>query len=350
VLTEVRTVLTDRQLLIFQVIVDDFIQSAQPVGSRSLSKKDKITFSSATIRNEMADLEELGFIEKTHTSSGRIPSERGYRYYVDHLLSPQQLTLQDVQQLKSVFAEKIFELEKIVQKSAKILSDLTNYTSIVLGPAVKENRLKRIQIVPLNQQTAIAIIVTDTGHVENRMFHLPESMDASDLEKLVNILNERLTGVPIERLNNKIYKEVAILLRQHINNFDSIMLSIADVLKIPAHEKLFFGGKSNMLAQPEFHDLDKIKILMDMIEEEDRIYELIPKDELGINIKIGKENNNAAMENCSLITASYSIGSEQLGTIAVLGPTRMEYSRVISLLKYISSDLSNVLTRLYQSH
>jgi heat-inducible transcriptional repressor len=342
-------VLTDRQLLIFQVIVDDFILSAQPVGSRSLSKKDKITFSSATIRNEMSDLEELGFIEKTHTSSGRIPSEKGYRYYVDHLLSPQKLNQQDVHKLNSVFAERIFELEKIVQKSAKILSELTNYTSIVLGPAVKDNKLKKIQIIPLNNQTAIAIIVTDSGHVENRMFHLPETMDSGDLEKLVNILNDRLAGAPIESLNDKIYKEVAILLRQHISNYDYILHSIADTLKVPAHEKLFFSGKSNMLTQPEFHDIEKIKSLMDMIEHEESIYELIRKNKSGINIKIGKENNNSAMDNCSLITATYSVGTEQLGTIAILGPTRMEYSRVISLLDYISTDLSLVLTKLYQS-
>ncbi|WP_066293269.1 heat-inducible transcriptional repressor HrcA [Bacillus sp. FJAT-29937] len=341
--------LTDRQLLIFQVIVDDFIQSAQPVGSRSLSKKDKISFSSATIRNEMSDLEELGFIEKTHTSSGRIPSEKGYRYYVDHLLSPQKLNQQDIHKLKSVFAERIFELEKIVQRSAKILSELTNYTSIVLGPAVKDNKLKRIQIIPLNNQTAIAIIVTDSGHVENRMFQLPETMDSGNLEKLVNILNDRLAGAPIESLNEKIYKEVAILLRQHISNYDYILHSIAETLKIPAHEKLFFGGKSNMLSQPEFHDIEKIKSLMDMIEHEDSIYELIRKNKSGINIKIGKENNNTAMENCSLISATYSMGAEQLGTIAILGPTRMEYSRVISLLDYISTDLSAVLTKLYQS-
>jgi heat-inducible transcriptional repressor len=331
VLTEVITVLTDRQLLIFQVIVDDFIQTAQPVGSRTLSKKEEISFSSATIRNEMADLEELGFIEKTHTSSGRIPSEKGYRYYVDHLLSPQKLNQHDIHKVQSIFAERIYELEKIVQRSAKILSELTNYTSIVLGPAVRDNKLKRIQIVPLNKETAIAIIVTDTGHVENRMFHLPENIDAGDLEKVVNILNDRLAGAPLESLNNKLYKEVAVLLRHHINNYDLMLNSIADTIKIPAYDKLFFGGKTNM------------------IEQEEGIYDLIRKNKSGINIKIGRENNNSAMENCSLITASYSIGTEQLGTIAILGPTRMEYSRVISLLNYISADLSAVLSKLYQN-
>lgn len=341
--------LTDRQLLIFQVIVDDFIRSAQPVGSRSLSKKDKISFSSATIRNEMADLEELGFLEKTHTSSGRIPSEKGYRFYVDHLLSPQKLDEQDMGSVKSIFAERIYELEKLVQKSAKILSELTNYTSIVLGPAVRENKLKKIQIVPLNKETAIAIIVTDTGHVENKMFHLPATLDANDIEKMVNILNERLAGVPLEELTGKIYKEVATLLRQHIRNYDSMLSTIADTLKIPTNEKLFFGGKTNMLSQPEFNDVEKIKNLMNMIEHEKSMYDLIRKNPTGIHVKIGKENDNLAMENCSLITATYSVGAEQLGSIAILGPTRMEYSRVISLLSFISNDLTSVLTKLYQN-
>ncbi|WML45363.1 heat-inducible transcriptional repressor HrcA [Neobacillus sp. PS3-40] len=341
--------LTDRQLLILQVIVDDFIRSAQPVGSRSLSKKEEISFSSATIRNEMADLEELGFIEKTHTSSGRVPSEKGYRYYVDHLLAPQILNQQEKSTLKSIFAEKIFEFEKIIQKSAKILSELTNYTSIVLGPAVSINKLKRIQIIPLNKETAIAIFVTDTGHVENRIFHLPASIDASELEKTVNILNERLIDVPLDELNDKIYREVSTLLRQHIQNVDLMLYTIAETFKMPINEKLFFGGKTNILSQPDFHDLTKIRSLLNMIEHEEWVSELIRKKSAGINVKIGRENNNLAMENCSLITATYSIGAEKLGTIAILGPTRMEYSRVISLLQFLSNDLTSVLTKLYQN-
>lgn len=344
------TVLTDRQLLILQVIIDDFIHSAQPVGSRSLSKKEEIALSSATIRNEMSDLEELGFIEKTHTSSGRVPSEKGYRYYVDHLLSPQKLNEQDVHKVNSIFAERIYELERIVQKSAKILSELTNYTAIALGPAARDNKLKRIQMIPINKQTAVAIIVTDSGHVQNRMFQLPETMDSSELEKLTNILNERLTGVPIDHLNDKIYKEVALLLRQHISNYDFIIQSIADTLSISSQEKLFFGGKTNILSQPEFHDLDKVRSLMNMIDQEDSISELLRKQNSGIHIKIGSENNNSAMEQCSLITATYSVGTERLGSIAILGPTRMEYSRVISLLDYISTDLTAVLTKLYDSN
>ncbi|MGG3469365.1 heat-inducible transcriptional repressor HrcA [Neobacillus pocheonensis] len=342
--------LTDRQLLILQVIVDDFIRSAQPVGSRSLSKKEEISFSSATIRNEMADLEEMGYIEKTHTSSGRVPSEKGYRYYVDHLLSPQVLNQQDISIIQSIFAEKIFEFEKIIQRSAKILSELTNYTSIVLGPAVSINRLKKIQIIPLNKETAVAIFVTDTGHVENRSFSLPPSIDASDLEKTVNILNDRLEGVSLEDLNDKIYKEVAFLLRQHIQNYDLMLHTIGESFRMPTNEKLFFGGKTNMLSQPEFHDIAKIRSLLTMIDQEEWIYNLIRKNSTGINVKIGTENKISAMDNCSLITASYTVGVENIGTIAILGPTRMEYSRVISLLQLLSHDLSEVFTKLYQNN
>lgn len=296
--------LTNRQLLILQVIINDFIQSAQPVGSRTLSKKDEITFSSATIRNEMADLEELGFIEKTHSSSGRIPSEKGYRYYVDHLLSPVKLTKTDLDLIHSIFKEKIFELEKTVQKSAQILSDLTNYTSIVLGPTLSENYLKQIQIVPIQPDKAVAILVTNTGHVENRTINFPAKVDLADIEKLVNILNDRLAGVPMDELNERIFKEVVTYLRQHIANYDSILESLRSTFHPAAHvEKLFFGGKINMLNQPEFHDIERVRSLLSLIEKEQDVLKLFQSSKAGISIKIGKENDYEEMENCSLITA-----------------------------------------------
>ncbi|MFK2824421.1 heat-inducible transcriptional repressor HrcA [Bacillus sp. B190/17] len=341
--------LTARQLFILQVIIDDFIQSAQPVGSRSLAEKEGITFSSATIRNDMAELESLGFIEKPHTSSGRVPSEKGYRYYVDHLLHPKKLNHQEVETIHSIFGNHMYELEKVVQRSAEILSELTNYTAIVLGPELKDIKVKKLQIVPLSKETAIAIIVTDTGHVENRAFTLPEQVDASDIEKMVNILNDRLIGVPLSELHDKLYKEIVVLLRRHIRNYDAMLSMFDKVVDLPANEKLFFGGKTNILNQPEFHDVEKIRLVMNMIDQEAGMYRLISDVPTGIQVKIGKENQNAAMEHCSLITASYSIGDEQVGAIAILGPTRMEYSRVISLVDFLSHDMTKTLTNLYRS-
>ncbi|KIL44462.1 heat-inducible transcriptional repressor HrcA [Jeotgalibacillus soli] len=340
--------LSDRQLLILQVIIDDFIRSAQPVGSRSLSKKDGIQYSSATIRNEMSDLEEMGFLEKTHTSSGRVPSEKGYRFYVDHLLSPQKLQQQDISLIHSIFADRIYEMERIVQRSAKILSELTNYTSIILGPNSQQNRVKKLQVVPLHDDTAIAIIVTDTGHVENRRFSLPKGTNADELEKMVRLLNDQLVGVPLMDLQDHIYKEIAILLRRHIANYDLMLQAFAEIMNIPVYDKLFFGGKMNMMNQPEFSDIDKLRLLMDMIETEESLYPLIrPAQGVGIQVKIGKENDNIAMENCSLITATFPIAGGQKGSLAILGPTRMEYSRVISLLNVLSMDLSKALSSLY---
>ncbi|MGM9928616.1 MAG: heat-inducible transcriptional repressor HrcA [Bacillus sp. (in: firmicutes)] len=341
--------LTDRQLLILQVIIDDFIRSAQPVGSRSLSKKSDITFSSATIRNDMADLEELGFIEKTHTSSGRIPSEKGYRYYVDHMLSPRALRNEEAEKLKSVFVERIYEFEKMVQKSAQILSELTNYTAIVLGPKIRDHKLKKLSLVPINRETAVAIIVTDTGHVENKMISLPPTMDSSQIEIIVNILNEQLVGEPLVNLGEKIESEVALLFAKHVQDSDQVIKAIKDSLHIVPSEKMFFAGKTNMLTQPEFHDIEKVRLLLSMIEHEKELYRLIVKNPIGLNVRIGSEINDPAMENCSLITATYAMGEDNFGTVAILGPTRMDYSRVISLLNFFSRDFSTMLTKLYQN-
>ncbi|SFJ35498.1 MULTISPECIES: heat-inducible transcriptional repressor HrcA [unclassified Bacillus (in: firmicutes)] len=340
--------LTERQLLILQAIIDDFIGSAQPVGSRTLAKKEEITFSSATIRNEMADLEEFGFIEKTHSSSGRVPSEKGYRFYVDHLLAPQHLPSEDVVQIKDLFAQRVFEAEKLAQQSAQILSELTNYTAIVLGPKVSANKLRNVQILPLGHQTAVAIIVTDTGHVQSKTITVPESVDLQDLEKMVNILNDKLSGVPMSELHNKIFKEIVMVLRQYVHNYDSVMKMLDGTFQFPLSEKVYFGGKTNMLAQPEFHDIQKVRSLFNMIENEDAFYDILKSKQIGIQVKIGRENSSAVMENCSLISATYSIGDEQLGTIAILGPTRMQYSRVISLLQLFTKQFTDGLNGLYK--
>ncbi|MEG0448436.1 MAG: heat-inducible transcriptional repressor HrcA [Lysinibacillus sp.] len=337
--------LTNRQVQIFQVIVDDFITFAQPVGSRQISKKQEITFSPATIRNEMADLEELGFLEKTHTSSGRVPSEKGYRYYVDHLLKPQKITTDDIFQIQSVFKDRMVEMEQVIRKSANILSELTSYTSILLGPDVQRHRVKRFSIVPLSSDTAVAIIVTSNGHVENRMFSLPQGFTASDIEKMVNILNERLVGIPLEKLHLKLEVEVLSILQEHIGSGDDIIQSLVKATMPNTESKIFYGGKTNMFNQPEFHDLNKVRMLMDLMETTSQVQSLFHPNEAGIHIRIGSENQLLEIENCSVITTTYSIDEEQQGAIAIIGPTRMDYRRVVALLDVMRSDLSQAFTK-----
>ncbi|MER1956112.1 MAG: heat-inducible transcriptional repressor HrcA [Solibacillus sp.] len=338
--------LTNRQLQILQVIVDDFVMSAQPVGSRQLSKKEGITYSAATIRNEMADLEELGFLEKTHTSSGRVPSEKGYRYYVDHLLQPQIITTGEVETIHSLFKKQILEAEQLIKESANILSELTTYTTILLGPDVQKHRVKKFQIVPLTNETAVAIIVTDNGHVENRTLTLPPGFSPVDIEKMVNILNERLVGIPLFELPMKLQTEALAVLKQHVNASETVVNSLLSISSGQSENKVYYGGKTNMLNQPEFHDLNKMRMLMDLMDKEGQVQSLFnPQDyrinnDLGIQIRIGSENNHLAMENCSVITASFLVGEEQQGAIAIIGPTRMDYRRVVTLLDAMRTGLS----------
>lgn len=333
--------LSNRQLLILQVIIDEFIETAQPIGSRAISKKEEVTFSPATIRNEMADLEEMGFIEKTHSSSGRVPSEKGYRFYVDHLLLPFHLSKKEHRVIGGLFAEEMVEFEQVVQKSAKVLSDLTNYTSIILGPKVFETTLKQLQIIRLSMNTAVAILVTNTGHVEHRSFTVPADIKPSDLEKLINVLNERLQGVPIVQLNQRLDRELNELLQKYINDVDLAFQYLKETLFDQQPVKLYIGGISNIMLQPEFNDVNKIHSLYSVMEQEDVMASVLRSDHKGVHVSIGQENKVDEMQDCSLITATYSLSGEQLGTIALLGPKRMEYSRVISLLNLLANRMSN---------
>ncbi|OIJ16681.1 heat-inducible transcriptional repressor HrcA [Anaerobacillus alkalilacustris] len=340
--------LTERQLLILKAIIDDYIRSAEPVGSRSVSKRDDISYSPATIRNEMADLEELGFLEKPHSSAGRIPSQKGYRYYVDHLLSPQLLSKSEIKDIKTIFAQKIHEVEQVIEQSAQILSNLTSYTSIVLGPEVFETTLQHLQIIPLTQDTGVAIIVTNTGHVEKQAISLPEGMKLSDIEMMVNILNERLKGVSMLELRGKIFSEVGIVLKMHISNYKDMMKMLEQSFKQEKNDQIFFGGKTNIFSQPEFRDVEKVRQLLEMFEEKQLIHKIFRSDSSGITVKIGQENNHEAIDHCSIITATYTVDGKHLGTIGILGPTRMEYRRTIGVLDYISKGMTNTLTSLYQ--
>ncbi|MBB5173953.1 heat-inducible transcriptional repressor HrcA [Texcoconibacillus texcoconensis] len=342
--------LSERQLLILEAIIDDYIRFAEPVGSRSVSKRRDVKFSPATIRNDMADLEELGFLEKPHSSAGRIPSQKAYRYYVDHLLAPKDVGLSrhEIADIDQLFTKKFNELEKVIQHSANILSDLTRYTSIVLGPAVFSSSLQQIQLVPISPDTAVAIIVTDTGHVEKQTVSIPEVIQTTELEKFVKILNDRLRHVPLIQLQEKINTEVRYVLREYLDHYEEMIGMLNETINPELHEQIYYSGKTNILAQPEFRDVDRIREMMNMFEEESLIYRLFRSQNHGMTIRIGEENDLEPFDQCTIITASYSIDGKHMGTVGILGPTRMEYRRVIGILDYISKDLSKLLTNLYQ--
>lgn len=346
-LTEVITMLTERQLLLLQMIIDDFIETAHPIGSRALAKKGSIPYSAATIRNDMADLEELGFLEKMHSSSGRIPSEKGYRYYVDHLIKP-DTHKRNAGIISDLIQEGFYEFEQIVQTSAEMLSELTNYTSIILGPEIFETKLKQLQIVPISSQLAVAILVTNTGHVEHRSISLPKGMNTADLEKLVNIINEKLKGVPIVKMQKTFYDEVDGLLKQYLDDYEQSYKYLKAIFRTDYPVKLYIGGKSNILSQPEFNDIDKVRSFFALMDKEDDIVKLLKDTPKGIEVTIGNENEIDAIKDFSLITSTYHFGDEHMGTIALLGPTRMEYEKVISLLKSLSNEMTSTLYMWYK--
>ncbi|ADU29849.1 heat-inducible transcriptional repressor HrcA [Evansella cellulosilytica] len=340
--------LTERQLLILKAIIDDYITHAEPVGSRSVSKREDMTYSPATIRNEMSDLEELGFLEKPHSSAGRIPSQKGYRYYVDHLLSPKKLTKKEITGIQSGFRERFSEIEHVIQQSAKILSNLTSYTSIVLGPEIFESKLKQIQLVPISSDAAVAIIVTDAGHVENQTVTLPTGIKVTDLEKVVNIVNEQLKDVPLVHLRQKLNSEFAKILSTYIDQYDEVMSLLHHTFLSQQHDKVFFSGKTNILAQPEFHDVERVKRLFNIFEEDALMSKLFRSEDKGITIKIGQENRFEPFDDCTVITATYTVEGKHMGTVGILGPTRMEYPRVIGIMDYLTKDLSKLLSNRYQ--
>lgn len=340
--------LTDRQRMILHAIVDDYIRSAEPVGSRSISKRGDVAFSPATIRNEMADLEELGFLEQPHTSAGRVPSTKGYRYYVDHLVKLNEVNEHDLGMVRSFVTDKMSQMEEVIQHAAGILSNLTNYTSILLGPELFSNSLKHFGLVPLDDTSAVAIIVTNTGHVENRTIALPEGLKMDDMQKVVNILNDKLAGVPLIRLKSKLYSEVGQELERHVDHFEQVLQVLDHALQSDDEHRIFLSGTTNMLTQPEFKDVDKVKTILDLLDETPTIMKMFSALPSGIQVRIGTENDHKAISDCSLITATYAVDGQSLGTIGILGPTRMEYGKVISLLDLISKDMALLMSRWYK--
>lgn len=343
-----KKLLSTRQIQILNAIVDSYIRHAEPVGSRTISKREDVSYSSATIRNEMADLEELGFLEQPHTSAGRIPSQKGYRYYVDHLLKPFQLDHSDVQSMRQLFADKYYAFEQITQQTAAILSGLTNYTSIVLGHEVKDAKLKHIQIIPLNATTAVAIIVTQTGKVQNKTIHVPENVSIHEIEKLVNFLNFKLSGLPLHELRMHIHKELTQELQRLLENYESAISLIENTFIAEPEEKVFLKGTTNIMMQPEFRDVEKVKEILEFLEKNEQLTKHFHPSTDGLQVKIGTENREDAISDCSIISATFQVDGQPVGTIGILGPTRMEYAKVISIVDFLSKDLTVLLDRFYK--
>lgn len=327
-----------RQIELLKLIVEEYIKTARPIGSKAIC--EKLNCSSATIRNEMSFLEELGLLEKTHTSSGRIPSEKGYRYYVDNIMKPKELTGEDVLKLQTVFHNKSLVLNDAVLKSMEIISDLTNYTSIVLGTSSKENCISKVEVVPIDEFNMVTIIITDKGHVEHKNIQIEEKISMKEIKQTVDLINKFIVGTPIDEVSSKLEFEVKPKIADTIKQQKAIYDALYNVFNDISNEANIKVNKpSNILSEPEFNDADKIRNLLNKFEDKDFISQIKQnEDEDGVNIFIGSESEFD--DDVSIIKTSYNVNGEEV-TIALIGPKRMEYDKVTSLLNYIKNNIED---------
>lgn len=336
--------LTNRQIAIFKTIVDEFTRTAEPVGSKTLMSMLAIPCSSATIRNEMAELENQGLLEKTHTSSGRIPSSAGYRYYVENLME-KELDEGVKNSLQKVFKERHYSMDEIVQRSCEILSQMTSLTSVVLGPDSKCQRLQHIQLVPISDRSAVAIFITDHGHTENKTFQFDEKVSVEDIQNCCTILNEKLTGTPISSVVERM-QEIQPLLAAHITRHEVLFQAFVNAFMRFASDNVYCSGQSNMLYQPEFADIEKLKQLMNMLEDSS-VWRQLANHDGDLMVRIGSDVNDnelLQLDDVAVVASKFKINNDEEGQLMIVGPTRMQYNRVVALMEY----MSKVIEQMYQ--
>lgn len=325
--------LSNRQEKILKLIVDEYIKRAKPVSSNLICKKLKC--SSATVRNEMSYLEELGLLEKTHTSSGRVPSEKGYRYYVDHLMELKKMNAEDMLKLQIIFRNQQLALSDCISKSLQLISDMTTYTTVVLGSGSHDNLLKQIDVVPIDEVNIIVIVVTDKGHVEHKNVRL-EDVSLEEVKKTVGLINKLIIGTPIDEVSSKLEYEIKPIIGQYVTQHEQIYNAFYQVFTDFTEQNINIVGKNNLLKQPEFNNIDKIREIFHKLDDKTVLESIEEDDDNNIKVYIGKENS--IDEDMTVIKTKFKTMNDE-GTIAIIGPKRMEYDRVLSLLEFMKENI-----------
>lgn len=335
--------LTERQKLILIAIVEEYVKTSEPVGSLVLSKRPELNFSTATLRNDMAVLEELDYLEKTHTSSGRVPSEKGYKTYVEEIMRRNTNTYDEFPMIDEIFERPNITHEEALYESMDLISELTNYASIALGKTAYTSRIKKLEFISLKGQQAVILMVTDHGHVESKKILIPEAISSSEIEKVIKVLDEVLHNVLISDIQNAI-KDPNINegIRDYLRYHEMLVDTFIKAFQEMATNKFHLSGRYNMLSQPEFKDVEKVKALFSAMEQQN-LMRVIATDTTGLTIKIGTDNDIKIMQDCSVITVPFESSDGTVGTISILGPTRMEYVKVIPLLEYIAKNMKKIV-------
>lgn len=324
----------NRKQKILKLIIEDFIKYAEPVGSEYLIKKYKLPNSSATIRNEMAELEKDGFLEKTHTSSGRVPSTKGYQYYIDNLRS-NKVDEKFKNEIQSIFSSSK-SVEDVIKESCEILSSMTNLTSVVLGPSSSEERLMSIQLIPLTNNSCSAIFVTDKGYVESKTFILKDNVSMEDVKNCLTMLDKRLKGTLVSELVEKL-ESLKPIFKDYIDDYNYLFTTLVKTFYGFAKARSAIYGKENMLAQPEFKDdAEELKKLFELFSNPDLLNDYI---KLSKNDIVDASDVNSGLKDLTIISKDIESNGNSLGKIAIIGPKRMDYENVLSALEYTINEL-----------
>ncbi|VTX69429.1 Heat-inducible transcription repressor HrcA [Gemella haemolysans] len=335
------TMLIDRQVLILQSIVENFITTNQPVGSKQIAQN--IDFSSATIRNDMSKLEKEGLIKKTHISSGRVPSEKGYRYYVDYIKKDYELSNSENEKLKQLSGGDIVSENNYLEKNAIVLSDLTDCTAVILAPTKTDRRINKIEVILLSSRSILVILVTNIGEVFQQNYKLDADFTAEDIGEINKLLQSYFYDVDMATAHVMIHGELEKYLKNKVNNYDMIVVALNRLLQNKIKKTVALGGKYNLLKQPDIDNVEKLKEVVSLLED-DKIVELLDNNEVTgkPSIKIGTELKLGNIDDLSLVSSSYNTSKGQ-GVIAVFGPKRMDYSKIMTLIACVRDNLNNNL-------
>lgn len=343
--------LDDRKMRVLYAIINSYILSAEPIGSRTITKQYDLGVSSATIRNEMSDLEELGYLNKPHSSAGRVPSDKAYRLYVDEILRIQnpKLDLNKKNQIKKILSRESREVEQLLQNSAKVLSALTSYTALAISPKLKDTRIKHIQLVPLDNSQVLMVLVNDTGVVKNSIFRLDREIPESQLTTLSNILNDKLKGLSLGDMGEEVFHSIIKEIFEYKSVIDGVIPVIVQSMEDIDNVDLYSDGITKILNFPEYRDVEKAKSIISFIEDKELVLDILQNDSFtqDIEITIGQENAYDAIKDCSVITANYQLGDKIIGKIGIIGPTRMDYSKLINTLHLFSVNITEIIDMLF---
>lgn len=329
--------MSERKLQILQAIIMNYQETAEPVGSRTISRRFMMNLSSATIRNEMSDLEDMGLIEQPHTSAGRIPSAKGYRLYVDRLMKNDPRKMEETSSLLDRLTDKSLELDDLLQEIGDLLAELTKYATVVAMPQNHKPSVSHVQLIPLDGKSCLLVLVLEGNIVRNRMIPLQKAVSEETLSRLSSILNRELSGLNVEQISSSVRSKVQSLSKADETLLKDVFTAITEALAEAEDTEVFTSGATNMLSFPEFSDIGHARTLMDFFSQKDQVRDMVRTEaknsESGLTVRIGSENELESLQDCSIVTAQYKYGSRNLGAICVVGPMRMNYLMVVGILK-----------------